>query len=76
MGFRQTRNDPLPGEIYHRRVGDAAEIAEVIEVGPFGFALPHVKFRTQLLGHDADSTKVLSVEVFLERYLPQADAAA
>jgi hypothetical protein len=73
MRFRQTQADLFPGDIYHRRIGDAAEIAEVIEVGPFGFALPHVKFRTQLMGHDADSTKVLSVAVFLERYLPSSD---
>lgn len=70
MRFRQTYADPIPGDVYHRRIGDAAEIAEVIEVGPFGFKLPHIKFRTQLMGHDADSTKVLSVAVFLERYLP------
>lgn len=61
---------PLEGELYSRRVGDALEVAEVLEVGAFGFSLPHVKFRACLTGQENQGTKVLSVATFMDHYLP------
>jgi hypothetical protein len=65
---------PLEGEVYSRRVGDALEVAEVLEVGAFGFSLPHVKFRASVTGQENQGTKVLSVAAFMDNYLPAEDA--
>ena len=61
---------PLEGEIYSRRVGDALEVAEVLEVGAFGFPVPHVKFRASVTGQENQGTKVLSIDTFMDTYLP------
>lgn len=61
---------PLEGEFYSRRVGDALEVAEVLEVGAFGFSLPHVKFSASVTGQENQGTKVLSVATFMDHYLP------
>jgi hypothetical protein len=72
--YNRSIDAPLEGQIYSRRIGDALELAEVLEVGAFGFRLPHVKFRASVTGQENQGTKVLSVATFMEKYLPAEEA--
>lgn len=68
--LNRSSNVPSEGELYSRLVGDSLETAEVLEVGAFGFEVPHVKFSASVSGQEGQGTKVLSVAAFLDAYLP------
>jgi hypothetical protein len=76
MRMRERHRDLEIGDVYYRKVGETVEVAEVLELGDFGFPYRHVKFRATLFGQEVDGTKVLSVAAFLENYLPRAEYAA
>ena len=73
--FKRSSNAPMEGDFYSRHVGDSLETAQVLEVGAFGFEVPHVKFSASVSGQEGQGTKVLSVAAFLDAYLPVAQPA-